>query len=1175
MGPQANIFSAIHQRVKLWQESSILPLNISGCDESQWLFIFSQFLNLKNLAADQNYILVFEDEQKLEKQFLKTAKLFTNHRLALYPGNEFSPYNTILSAESSLFQRFRVLSELSIPNAQPLILFTTLEALTLKVPHPEQLATAQLKIQISDIIDPYQLGQKLQALGYNSAITVEEPGTFSHKGEIVDIYPNGAEPIRLYYFDDMIENIYQIDPSTYKTIREQELEEVTIFPSPHLILQDSCIESFKSNINKYLDAPSRTIVDAKRKIFDQLREGNLFEDYTKFSSLFFEQRISVLEYLATRQEFNLSLLFLQSDSLHKDFENHLDILTEEYNEKEGRDGVISLLPPPEELYELKYHQILNKINVLNTNSVQLFEEFEDDNKVLQLTLEDSYTFLQNNEISKQLGREAFLKTLLEKCKTIFARTGNIIFLLDHAESKEKIEYLIDFYGFSSHLRSRIQYINSSLQTPFYHAISHSLILTENELFKSTSTPKKKTKKHVNSSDLFADQLSTLKIGDFVIHRDYGIAKYLGLEMVKLGEVTSDFIILEFQQNDKVYLPVYKMNLLQKQASSDASLSLASLRSNKFSQLKAKAKNSAKKLAFDLIRLQAERETAHAFSFSPPNDLYDSFAAKFPYNTTVDQEKAIDNVLDDMQRTRPMDHLVCGDVGFGKTEVAMRAAFKAIEDNKQVAILVPTTVLALQHYNSFMDRYKDFPITIEFLSRFKSTKESKIIKEKLQAGEIDIIIGTHKLLSKDIFYKDLGLVIVDEEQRFGVGHKEKLKLLKKAVDFLTLTATPIPRTLQFTMLGLRDLSLIKTPPPKRQSIKSYVVVDDNQTIQKALNRELSRGGQVFIVHNRVADIEEYVARIRDLVPDATITFAHGQMPEKELETRISAFYKGAYQILVSTTIIESGIDIPNANTMIINRADRFGLSQLHQLRGRIGRSDKKAYAYFIVPSHGKLSEIAGQRLKALQTYSEMGGGFNIATVDLELRGAGDILGAEQSGHLHMIGLELYMELLQETIRELKGETKVENKNIEVQTAFANFIPQSYIQDPSERLKFYKKLSNADSADVLIEIINSLIDIFGPIPQELQELETILTVRLLLQHTGIKSLKVVGKVISLEFDPEILDKNENLKLSIINFFITHPKKYKFTPDYKVIYQHPHIVDSFAFLEFSKQISIELSK
>ncbi|RPJ79070.1 MAG: DEAD/DEAH box helicase, partial [Alphaproteobacteria bacterium] len=510
---------------------------------------------------------------------------------------------------------------------------------------------------------------------------------------------------------------------------------------------------------------------------------------------------------------------------------------------------------------------------------------------------------------------------------------------------------------------------------------------------------------------------------------------------------------------------------------------------------------------------------------------------------------------------------------GKTEVAMRAAFKAVEDKKQVAVLVPTTILALQHFNSFTKRFKDFPVRIEFISRFKSAKESKEILAKAEKGDIDILIGTHKLLSDKLKFLDLGLVIVDEEQRFGVGHKEKLKLMKASVDFLTLTATPIPRTLQMAFLGLRDLSLIKTAPPRRQSIKTYVIKEDELTIQSAIQKELQRGGQVFVVHNKVHDIEEYAASIKELVPEAKITFAHGQMSEKDLEDRINSFYNGAYQVLVATTIIESGIDIPNANTMIIDRADTYGLSQLHQLRGRIGRSDKKAYAYFVIPRMREISSIAQKRLHALQTYAEMGAGFNIASVDLEIRGAGDILGATQAGHVEAVGLELYMELLKDAINEIRGERKILKKDIELLTPFPAFIPNHYISDPGERLKQYKRLSNCETLSLLENIKDEFQDVYGLFSDELSNLFVVLETRIHLQTLGLKSINVGGSAITLKFDKGFLESSPELRDRVVNFFISRPKIYQFTPDYRVIYNSKSVITQSDLLKFSQEISQQI--
>ena len=706
---------------------------------------------------------------------------------------------------------------------------------------------------------------------------------------------------------------------------------------------------------------------------------------------------------------------------------------------------------------------------------------------------------------------------------------------------------------------------------FYYEGENFLIITDGDLFAAKKNKEKKFKKV--DLDLFAEQIATLKSGDYVIHSEYGVGEYLGLEALDIGGDKSDFLVLKYAENDKVYVPVYKLNLIQKHADATAALKSDSLRTNKFALLKARARNSAKILAFDLLKLQAERQSSVAYAFNPPDHMYREFELAFPYEETPDQARAIEEVLDSMQKPVPMDFLVCGDVGFGKTEVAMRAAFKAVEDKKQVAVLVPTTILALQHFNSFSKRFKDFPVRVEFISRFKTAKEAKEILEKAEKGEIDILIGTHKLLSSKLKFLDLGLVIVDEEQRFGVGHKEKLKLMKASVDFLTLTATPIPRTLQMAFLGLRDLSLIKTAPPRRQSIKSYVIKEDELTIQMALQKELLRGGQVFIVHNKVHDIEQYAASIKELVPDAKITYAHGQMNEKDLEDRINSFYNGNYQILIATTIIESGIDIPNANTMIVDRADTYGLAQLHQLRGRIGRSDKKAYCYFVVPRMREISSIAQKRLHALQTYADVGSGFNIASVDLEIRGAGDILGASQSGHVEAVGLELYMELLKDAINEIRGEKKLLKKDIEIVTPYPAFIPNHYISDASERLKQYKRLSNCETHSLLESIREEFQDVYGIFSEELSNLFVVLETRIYLQTLGLKSVAVGGSAITLRFDKQFLENDTQLRDRVVNFFISRPKIYQFTPDYRVIFNQKTVVTQNDLVQFSKTIGEHL--
>jgi len=574
-----------------------------------------------------------------------------------------------------------------------------------------------------------------------------------------------------------------------------------------------------------------------------------------------------------------------------------------------------------------------------------------------------------------------------------------------------------------------------------------------------------------------------------------------------------------------------------------------------------------------LELQAKRKLKQGFSFSEPDHNFANFSLSFKFTETPDQTRAIDDVISDMVSTRPMDRLVCGDVGFGKTEVAIRAAYKAVLDGKQVCILVPTTVLALQHYSSFVERFRETAVSIDFISRFKTPKQANETINRLSEGKVDILIGTHKLLSNKIQFKNLGLLVIDEEQRFGVGHKEKLKLLRENIDTLTLTATPIPRTLQLSFLGIKDLSVIKTPPAKRQSIKSYVIKEDLSTLKLAIEKELKRGGQVFIVHNRVSDIEIYTSKIRELVPQSRIIYAHGQLGERDLEKRISDFYNYKYDILIATTIIESGIDIPRANTMIIERADMYGLSQLHQLRGRIGRSDKKAYAYFVVPSHKKLSEVAAKRLRALQTYADLGSGYALATSDLEIRGSGDILGPEQSGHIGSIGLELYMELLKESINELKGVTTNTKRNVEIQTPYSAYIPKEYIQNSGLRLKYYKKLSNSSSEEDLTNIINSIVDQFGQLPQETENLIYVIKSRLLLSNVGVIFVKTGSFSIQLKFSKELIEENEDLRNKIINLFTQRPKIYKINPDYSINCKFKDKVLISTLLEFSNYLNEQL--
>lgn len=1161
-----NLFASLLHKIFDLESSGQPSVHISGLNFDQLLFALSCFKKESaNFFSKKSNLFILSTNDEAEEFYEKLKSYIKDIEILFFPGIDASPYSGVFAFEKNLYDRFGTLNRIILLKKieRPFILITSIEGASFKNPPKKFFLENQLELRPDDIISFEMLQKKLVALGYSRSSSTEEPGTFAIKGHIFDIYPVGQDPVRLSFFDDLIEKIHRIDPNNQRTINDEEVHLVTIIPNPGILTDSSYSLNLRENIPQF--GPSaKNKFENRKAIFQKLTDGMLFENYTAFLPLFFKDPINLFDYL---NEFNFRTTLVNAESLKRDFLDFRELLRFEFDQSEQDANSDCILPGPDRLYDFNFFLNLDSFNTIQVDQLNLIGAEKNLISSIDLKLIPTKMYF-NQFLNPGLLKHEYIEGVLKLIGKQFLYDGKILISSNNAVSHDEIKHLISLQDYGPDLLGRIHYIEEQIEEGFFYAAEKTLVLATADLF---ANKQKKIEQHKKVDlDLFAEQLATLKIGDYVIHSDFGVGEYLGLESLEIGGDKSDFLILKYAEDDKVYVPVYKLNLIQKHADAAAKLKADSLRTNKFVALKTKARASAKELAFDLIKLQAERQISKAYAFSPPDHLYREFELLFPFEETPDQKRAIDDVLSSMQKALPMDHLVCGDVGFGKTEVAMRAAFKAVEDQKQVAVLVPTTILALQHYNTFSKRFKDFPIKIEFISRFKSAKESKEILERAERGDIDILIGTHKILTDKLKFKDLGLVIVDEEQRFGVQHKEKLKLMKSSVDFLTLTATPIPRTLQFAFLGLRDLSLIKTAPPKRQSIKTYVIKEDELTIQTAILKELKRGGQVFIVHNKVQDIEEYTARIRELAPDAKISFAHGQMTEKELEDKINDFYRGNFQILVSTTIIESGIDIPNANTMIIDRADTFGLSQLHQLRGRIGRSDKKAYAYFVIPATREISTIATKRLHALQTYAEMGSGFNIASVDLEIRGAGDILGASQSGHIEAVGLELYMELLKDAINEIKGERRLVKKDIEILTPFPAFIPNNYISNPSERLKQYKRLSNCDGLDGLMIIQSELEDIYGPFSIELSNLFIVLQTRITLQSLGLKSLHLSNQTLTLKFDQSLLNENIILRDKIVSFFLSHPKVYKFTPDYRVIYTHKVTINQSELLKIASDLA-----
>ena len=1172
------LFNAVYQNLAQWiKKSQSHHFSLVGPSWEQWIFLFKQYLKTE-IFAKKNHLLIFPSSEQCEDAYSVINGQFEEYEILFIPGLEVNPYSNIMTPENNLYRRFQALGHLANVSVQrPILGLASIESLMFKNPPVAFFQEESFRLAVSDIVGPFELANKLVELGYVRAASAEEVGHFAHKGEIFDLHPMVSEskgPVRIHYYDDMIEEIFAIEPSTYKTNRKHTFESLLITAAPRALVKSKYVHHLHTSI----EAPSiqyRERLEKRKLILSQLRQGHLFENYPPFTPLFFDQHASLFDFFECKgNERTTVVQIMESFKTTEEISTWIEDCLQEFERSSLDVQSDMVLPSHEKLYFNDFNALIKDRPVLHIDEVERFHSLDAPApESLPVKMEKADFFLRQHIPSASSKRE-LVSEGFKFIKDKFQYDGNLYFIFERPSALKEFQYLAGLTGLTEVLGQRIHFLNYPLEEGFYYENEKLLVLSERDVFSSKSPRiEKATSRAKASVDLFAEQLATLKIGDFVIHNEHGVGEYLGLQSMNIGEQSMDYLVLLYADKDKIYVPVYKMNLIQKYAEQTATLKVASLRNNKFSKAKTRARESIKKLAFDLLKLHAERESSKAFAFGPPDHHFREFELSFPFQETVDQAQAISNVLESMQKPKPMEHLVCGDVGFGKTEVAMRAAFKAVLDGKQVAILVPTTILALQHYNNFKIRFQDYAVRTEYISRFKSNRETSLILEELQSGKIDIIVGTHALLGKNVRFNDLGLVIIDEEQRFGVGHKEKLKLLKSSVDFLTLTATPIPRTLQMAFLGLKEFSLIKTPPPKRQSIKTYVVKEDDHALKNAIERELARGGQVFIVHNRVQDIEEYAQSIHQLVPEASMTIGHGQLSEKELERRISNFYKGKYQILVATTIIESGLDIPNANTMIVNQAHLYGLAQLHQLRGRIGRSDRKAYAYFVISKHKTLASVAEKRLKALQTYADMGGGFNIASCDLEIRGAGDLLGGEQSGHIETIGAELYMELLQETIRELKGEKKRFNKDIEISTPFPASIPTNYIQDSGERLKQYKRLSNCQNIEQLHTFREELGEIFGPLPLETKNLFTILEGRISIQHLGLKSIALNGTKLTLKFDKKILDNAPELSKEITRFFLERPKLYQFNPDYKVFYHHDSVFDPESFLQFCHNLAEQI--
>ncbi len=897
----------------------------------------------------------------------------------------------------------------------PLVVVTSALALIERVIPPDVLlANVEYKLA-AESADPEDFTRRLVERGFFRVSLVEDYGDLSRRGGVLDVYaPLYRWPLRLEFFGDELESIRQFHPMTQRSMGV--LKDALILPGNEIILDAEAKQRAQKAV--YEDVTKELLSPAAGNIWlDRIAEGYQLSAFESVFSVFFEKRASVWDYL----DQNAILVWADAVQVRQEMEAQYAKVLRSWDE--GRsDG--EWRRPPNELYDepersLEAAGLFQQIMV---NS--LFEQ--DATEVFDLAT------APHTELATAVKAHEHRERLLEPLAAQFRRwagEGVSVFLVCPQKGRaERIAELLENYGIKSVVSSRafgedsfesrqVKIIHGTLANGFFWPAERLAVVAEEEMFERRS--RRRGQKTV--SGVFLSSFQDLHQGDFVVHVDHGIGVYKELAHLNVGGIENDFLLIAYQEGDKLLVPVDKLQKVQKYMGLEGEdPKVDKLGGKSWENAKKKARESAEKMAEELLEIYASRQVGEGYAFKPPDQYFHEFETTFAFEETPDQEKAIEDVLDDMTSKRPMDRLICGDVGYGKTEVALRAAFKAVMDGKQVAMLVPTTVLAEQHHESFCERFKGFPVNVAVLSRFKSTAQQKEILAGLKKGSIDIVIGTHRLLQKDIVFKDLGLLVIDEEHRFGVRHKETLKKLRVSVDVMTLTATPIPRTLHMALAGIRDLSNIETPPQDRRAIETYVTNYDEFTIREAIYRELNRGGQVFFVHNHVQTIHQMVNKLAAVIPEARIAVGHGQMKERELEKVMLDFVHKKIDVLVCTTIIESGLDIPAANTIIINRADKFGLAQIYQLRGRVGRSSEQAYAYLIIPGETMISRDAQKRLRALLDFSELGAGFKIALNDLQIRGGGAILGSTQSGHIAAIGYELYLELLEKAVNSKKGD-----------------------------------------------------------------------------------------------------------------------------------------------------------
>jgi len=1072
--------------------------------------------------ATRPWLIVSRSDEAAERlyddlRFFSMLSGLPTDSLAFFPKWETFPYEATEPHVGLIARRMNALYRArTMPRIR---LITSIDALIHRLLPVETFTAMTLQFALDGSLEREALTGGLLRLGYRRVSVVEIPGEFSIRGGIVDIFSTAyADPLRVEFLGETIESLRLFDPATQKSIVK--LESALVLPAREFLRSEN-------------DPDSLAPIPPEA----EWRTPDLYPRLATLFDFFPERPLLVFDQPAALQAECAALW----DRIDDGYRHHADL--EESTP----------YPSPEKLF-LSWEGLTDRISgwpVLALEPVAPTDaSWVPVESFSAQTPSSAGLGARGTPFSETLN---ILDRLRNECRVMLvARSrGQVDRLLALLREHDvpAMEWTSAAWTRPSTTKSPFYILHGDLSAGFASTELRLAVLTEEELFAKGARHKPQPK---SKTATFLSSLEDLHVGDYVVHVQHGIAKYQGLKRLSVQDFDSDYLILEFAGSDKLYVPLDRLNHVQRYSGAEGHVPrLDRLGGTSWAKTTARAKKDIEEMAHELIDLYANRELVKRKSYGLPTTLYHEFEAAFEYEETPDQMKAIDDIVRDMEASRPMDRLVCGDVGYGKTEVAMRAAFKAVEDNRQVAVLVPTTLLAHQHYENFADRFAPFPTRVGLLSRFQSSKATQAILKDVAAGTIDVVIGTHRVLQKDVVFRNLGLVIIDEEQWFGVRHKERLKQLRTQVDVLTLTATPIPRTLQMAMSSVRDLSIMDTPPAGRLAIRTQVVRFSDNLVREAILRELGRGGQVYFVHNRVETMERTGAWLRELVPEARIVMAHGQMNAKPLESVMLKFFHGEADVLIASAIIQSGLDVPNANTIIVNRADTFGLAQLYQLRGRVGRGGDQAYAYFLTPDEGMLTGDAQKRLTAIQQFTELGSGFRIAAADLEIRGAGNLLGRQQSGHIAAIGLDLYMRMVEQAVQKLKGKVVEEEIDPVLRLNVSAYIPDVYVTDPHHRLSFYKRLSSYTQIGDLALLHGELQDRYGLPPEPVERLFEVMQIRILAKVLRLASVELKTQSVVITLDA----KNPVGNSGIQRLMDRHKKQLRFLSPLSFELQIPH--------------------